>query len=67
MIDPISGWTPSNAYDINDSGQIVGEGVSPSGETHAFLLTPVPTPSSFAALIGMGLMGMVAVVRRRKK
>ena len=27
----------------------------------------VPTPSSFAALIGMGLMGLVAVRRRRKK
>ncbi len=27
----------------------------------------VPTPSSLAALIGMGLMGVVAVVRRRRK
>jgi len=27
----------------------------------------VPTPSSLTALIGMGLMGLVAVRRRRKK
>ena len=32
-----------------------------------FATSEVPTPSSFAALIGMGLMGLVAVRRRRKK
>jgi probable HAF family extracellular repeat protein len=35
------GWQLREALDINDSGQIVGIGVNPAGETHAFLLTPV--------------------------
>ncbi len=32
-----------------------------------FASEAVPTPSSFAALIGMGLMGLVAVARRERK
>jgi probable HAF family extracellular repeat protein len=35
------GWQLLEALDINDSGQIVGIGVNPAGETHAFLLNPV--------------------------
>lgn len=34
-----SGWWLSDAYDINDAGQIVGRGYL-NGESHAFLLTP---------------------------
>ena len=37
-----SGWDLDVAFGINDRGQIVGTGTSPSGETHGFLLTPVP-------------------------
>ena len=40
QIDSGLGWTLQIAVAINDSGQIAGEGTSPSGETHAFLLTP---------------------------
>ena len=29
------------AEDINDAGQIVGQGTNPDGEGHAFLLTPI--------------------------
>jgi probable HAF family extracellular repeat protein len=36
-----SGWTLQVANAINNNGQIVGYGVNPSGQTHAFLLTPV--------------------------
>ncbi len=36
-----SGWTLTWVADINDAGQIVGQGVNPDGQEHAFLLTPV--------------------------
>jgi hypothetical protein len=39
-----SGWTLSRALYTNDSGQIVGYGSNPSGQTHPFLLTPLPAP-----------------------
>jgi probable HAF family extracellular repeat protein len=42
LIAPSSGWILKSAQAINDSGQIAGLGVSPSGQTHAFLLTPNP-------------------------
>jgi probable HAF family extracellular repeat protein len=52
LIPPGSGWTLHEARSINDSGQIVGFGTF-SGQTHAYLLTPVgfggspgcPTPT----------------------
>jgi probable HAF family extracellular repeat protein len=34
------GWTLQEARALNDKGQIVGFGINPSGETHAFLLVP---------------------------
>jgi len=41
LIDPASGWTLTyNAYDINASGWIVGQGYNQKGERHAFLLVP---------------------------
>lgn len=57
------GWELTNAYDINDHGQIVGAGLF-GGEERAFLLTPVPEPGSLALLVvgGTGLL----VLRRRK-
>jgi probable HAF family extracellular repeat protein len=41
-----AGWTLFNAFAINDAGQIVGNGRSPSGASHGYLLTPVPEPSA---------------------
>ena len=41
-IDPASGWRLITATGINDSGQIVGSGKNKAGQSHAFLLTPVP-------------------------
>ena len=40
MIPPNSGWTLQIAMAVNDSGQIVGNGTAPDGNTRAFLLTP---------------------------
>ncbi|OHA16858.1 MAG: hypothetical protein A3C79_00835 [Candidatus Taylorbacteria bacterium RIFCSPHIGHO2_02_FULL_45_28] len=34
-------WTLQSATAINDKGQIVGYGLNPSGQTHAFLLDPL--------------------------
>jgi len=39
LIPPNSGWVLNEAFDINNSGQITGNGVI-NGENHAFLLTP---------------------------
>lgn len=36
-----SGWVLNTAMSINELGQIVGSGTNPSGQSRAFLLTPV--------------------------
>ena len=41
VIPPDSGWDLNFPLGINDAGQIVGEGIAPNGEPHAFLLTPI--------------------------
>jgi probable HAF family extracellular repeat protein len=57
-LTPGSGWTLQEARAINDGGQIVGFGLNPSGDTHAFLLTPsVSTglpPSGFSSISASG-------------
>jgi hypothetical protein len=40
MIPSNSGWVLTVANAINDEGQLIGYGVNPSLEIHAFLLTP---------------------------
>jgi probable HAF family extracellular repeat protein len=60
LIDPISGWTLTESSAINDGGQIVGNGTI-GGQTHAFLLTPVPEPTSLTLLTAGGLL----LLRRR--
>jgi probable HAF family extracellular repeat protein len=60
------GWVLVEASGINDQGWIAGDAYNSSTQqTHAFLLTPVPEPETYAMLLfGLGLMGMV--VRRKK-
>lgn len=50
LINPGTGWTLTFATGINDLGQITGTGFL-GGNQRAFLLTPIPEPSSFC-LIG---------------
>jgi hypothetical protein len=47
----------------NSGGQTIAVGY----DNFSVTLNRVPTPSSFAALIGMGLVGLVGVARRRWK
>jgi hypothetical protein len=62
LISPTSGWVLEQANAINDNGQIVGFGTI-DGETHGFLLTPVPEPGSLSLLA----VGGVALLRRRSR
>ena len=64
LISPTSGWVLLNATAINNSGQIVGSGTI-DGQTNAYLLTPVPEPTSVFALLG-GIAGMGGMVLKRK-
>lgn len=61
LIDENFGWNLFSAYGINDLGQIVGEGII-NGQTHAFLLTPVPEPMTLAMLA----LGGLGVLNRRR-
>ncbi len=64
LISPASGWVLAEAWSINDSGQIVGYGYY-NGDTYhamAFLLTPVPEPST---LVLAALGGIALVIARR--
>jgi uncharacterized membrane protein len=56
------GWMLEFAFSINDNGWIVGSGLNPAGEEHAYLLKPIPEPGSLL-LIGIGAM----LVRRQRR
>jgi probable HAF family extracellular repeat protein/predicted outer membrane repeat protein len=40
LINPASGWILTSAYCINNHGWIVGNGINPAGQYHAFLMIP---------------------------
>lgn len=70
LIGVNSGWTISDAYDINARGQILVQACHNDGRCNSLLLNPneVPEPSSLAALLAatLAMSGAVAVRRRRK-
>ena len=56
----------TTATDINDLGQIVGTSYDSGAEsTIGFLLTPIPEPSTYAAICGALVLGL-AILRRRR-
>ena len=58
LIDPSAGWELQYAFGINSSGEIVGNGLI-GGQTHAFLLTPVPEPNSLEIAVLAGSLGLL--------
>jgi hypothetical protein len=63
LIAPGTGWDFSDALAINDAGQIVGQGKI-DGQYRAFVLTPVPEPSTLVMLLVAGLAAAVSAWRR---
>lgn len=59
-----SGWSRINIVDINDVGQLLGDGMF-GGQYGSFILTPVPEPSGLL-MIGGGLVGVIGIIRRRR-
>jgi probable HAF family extracellular repeat protein len=65
LIAPSSGWVLGSAMGINDFGQITGVG-SINGQSHAFLLTPIPVPEPGAFLLTGAAAGIWALRRGRR-
>jgi probable HAF family extracellular repeat protein len=65
ILDPATsdGWSLEQAFDINDSGQIVGQGIH-DGVITSFLLTPVPEPSAIVLCALFGVAAGFLPVRR---
>jgi probable HAF family extracellular repeat protein len=65
LVSSAPGWVLTEADSINDSGAIVGVGTI-GGETHAFLVTPVPEPACAGLLWGGALVLSSRRLRRGK-
>jgi probable HAF family extracellular repeat protein len=60
------GWIINSLGGINDNGWISGGGISPTGLQHAFILKPVPEPSSLLLIAIGGLTASQTKLRRSK-
>jgi len=65
LIPENADWILKDATGINDNGEICGFGQY-GGQQRAFLLTPIPEPSTFA-LLGVGALGLLAYAWRRRE
>jgi probable HAF family extracellular repeat protein len=58
LVTGAAGWRVSRAQDINDRGQIVGQACDRYSECVPVLLSPVPEPAAYSALLaGLALLG----------
>jgi probable HAF family extracellular repeat protein len=64
LISPSSGWDLVAATAINNAGQITGDGTI-GGQSHAFILTPVPEPAA-ATLMAAGILAVAGMARTRR-
>ena len=64
-----AGWVLTEAADTNDNGWIVGDAFNNlTNQTHAFLLTPIPEPETYAMfLAGLGLITAFASLSRHRR
>jgi probable HAF family extracellular repeat protein len=60
----LPGFSLISAMGINDGGQIVADGMI-GGTQFGVLLTPIPEPSAYAAVLGATALGFVAYRRRQ--
>jgi hypothetical protein len=59
------GWLVGDTTDINDHGWIVGLAFNSPRVVHAYLLTPVPGPETYAMLLaGLSLLTFFASGRQ---
>ncbi|MBN2581161.1 MAG: PEP-CTERM sorting domain-containing protein [Pirellulales bacterium] len=65
LIDPALGITLTGAYGINDYGQIIALGYNIEMNGSAYLLTPIPEPSSMI-LLYIGLAIIIMFIWNRK-
>jgi probable HAF family extracellular repeat protein len=66
LIAPNSGWVLQGATAINNEGQIVGAGTNPLGAQDAFLLTPLPEPSTIALMAAAAVPLSLALRRHHQ-
>ena len=65
LASALGGWTQTVASDIDNGGDIVGYGTKPNGQIDAFLLTPVPEPSTIILIAVAGAALSACAWRRR--
>lgn len=65
--DVSDGWVIKSAVDVNDAGAIVGYASNKlTGAVHAYLLSPIPEPGTYALMLaGLGAVAGAARARRR--
>jgi probable HAF family extracellular repeat protein len=66
LIDSGCGLTLNHATAINDAGQIAGSATDAHGTMHAFLLIPIPEPSTLV-LLSINIVGLLAYNWRGRK
>ncbi len=65
LIDPGTGWELTSAFEINDSGDIIGIGTF-NGVERGFVARAVPEPSSVLGMLGLGVFGLGGWLKRKQ-